>query len=73
MTEDEAKTKMCCGPKPIADTTIMAGGGTVTAIPGNCIASGCMAWRHGVIPVKAAGIGMPVLGRDGWCGLAGTP
>lgn len=51
MTEDEAKTKQCCGPRFAAlVSTIVAHPEYIKASnlgPGeaNCIGSGCMAWR----------------------------
>jgi hypothetical protein len=68
ITEDEARTKLCCGPILLAETwineeAIKAGRQVGT---GRCIASACMAWRkdnegnydqHGNL--------------SGYCGLAG--
>ena len=51
MTEDQAKTKMCCGPQVVGMTILAtAPAGTVEMTPsaGRCIASDCMAWRGGV-------------------------
>lgn len=70
MTEEEAKTKSCCG----------AGGQEVFG--GNlgdlyCIGSQCMAWRwiagdpHG--PATDGGILLPRSQWPGFCGLAGKP
>jgi hypothetical protein len=41
MTEDEAKTKWC--PYTFMQATVLRNPGPI----GNCIASGCMAWRIG--------------------------
>ncbi len=49
MTEDEAKTKMCCGPQTVAMTMIVVFAEPerveMTPAAGRCIASACMAWR----------------------------
>lgn len=58
MTEDEAKTKACCGTPMLASAIILAGGsagmqrsaveeltGLLGHPPGNCRASACMAWQ----------------------------
>lgn len=69
MTEDEAKTKACCGPWLAVDEG------------GNCIASACMAWRWTFSPRQAehaakdapmAHSKSPFVAR-GYCGLAGSP
>lgn len=88
LTEEEAKTKRCCGPQGYRHDTE----GSY-----RCIASECMAWRwvepeteyypgysEGGIPLdKPAGDGWEKSGagwsrqwpvvRRGFCGLAGTP
>jgi hypothetical protein len=67
MTENEAKTKYCCGPLLLAETWI-----NEEAIKaehemktGRCLASACMAWRRDYEEDS--------LGKDGYCGLAGRP
>lgn len=46
MTEDEAKTKWCCGPAMnVMAARIASGKPQVSATEGQCIASNCMAWR----------------------------
>lgn len=60
MTEEEAKTKRCCGPegcgeyvRPIA--YLSEPGGPVVQLPGQpriCIGSACMAWRHDTTTVN---------------------
>jgi hypothetical protein len=56
LTEDEARTKACCGTPALAFATLAAStwarGDEVQLAPGrtdggHCIASGCMAWRLG--------------------------
>ncbi|MGA0604915.1 hypothetical protein ACO2Q0_02860 [Phenylobacterium sp. VNQ135] len=66
MTEDEAKTKACCGPRNNgangADDDIL------------CIGSACMAWREwrDVATSAKTGISRAVV-LGGYCGLAGAP
>jgi len=67
ITENEARTKLCCGPLILAETwineeNIKAQGGMKT---GRCIASRCMAWRWNI----GMGSGQPM--TTGFCGLAG--
>lgn len=66
VTEDEARTKLCCGPLMLAETwvneeALKAG----HRGPGRCIASGCMAWRWE--PIRDFS-DAPI---EGYCGLAG--
>lgn len=71
MTEDDAKTKGCCGAPAFAfailAATAWSNGGEVTLAPGRtdggfCIGSACMGWRWtGTIGDQ----------RQGHCGLAG--
>jgi hypothetical protein len=47
MTEDEAKTKACCGPHALVALWLAVEKGWAPAtglISGNCIGSACMAW-----------------------------
>ena len=66
MTEDEAKTKLCCGP-PV---TAWAAGDSLDFF---CIASACMAWRpYSAKTWLGADGGIRKGGRpEGYCGLAG--
>ena len=61
MTEDEAKTKLCCGPLQVATQMVQH----LNNIPAKCIGSACMAWRRDYEEDS--------LGKDGYCGLAGRP
>lgn len=78
MTEDEAKTKICCGPLLPVHVEIKAGifreDGSVQI--GRCIGSQCMAWRweakFGVDPNNPANA-TKLPPTDGFCGLAGRP
>jgi hypothetical protein len=78
MTEDEAKTKICCGP-PGTNTMIhaieMQSDADIC-----CIASGCMAWRWDTDAWTLAFDDKGPLTRrkdydepQGYCGLAGRP
>jgi len=57
MTEDEAKTKICCGPPQVAAQMMRAR-------PAYCAGSACVAWRW-INPDSEA--------PEGFCGLAGHP
>lgn len=80
MTEDEAKTKICCGPLYLADAltglyAISAGKDHPKLANGNCGGSACMAWRwmawvEGVAVSYSPGYGDKT---NGYCGLAGKP
>jgi len=72
MTEDEAKTKKCCGPKIILLGLLVSTGKRITdpEAPLLCIGSDCMAWRWSYPPDEAAG---NKNGPQGFCGLAGKP
>ena len=64
MTEDEAKTKACCGSgyRPMEN--------------GSCIGSSCMAWRWSEPALAgqyAEAQADAFRGRMGFCGLAGAP
>ena len=59
MTEDEAKTKICCGPM-YADFMM-------------CMGSGCMAWRPTGLECVAATKDNVTYSPSGFCGLAGKP
>ena len=81
MTEDEAKTKTCCGP----DGTGYANDQPFAARW--CLASQCMAWRLTETSVTVDGVGKIVPDQTAWgpgyrqknipnggyCGLAGAP
>jgi hypothetical protein len=86
MTEDEAKTKACCGPPAVAAAAYYRAGVACDA-PMHCIASACMAWRvrhqwldnaqqepSWVTYAPYAFEPGPGQERDhGFCGLAGDP
>jgi hypothetical protein len=86
MTEDEAKTKVCCGPLGIASTIALKGAPAtaeneaMAERSGLCLASACMAWRWAGYRAKdgtwvrktAGGPWKPEI-ADGFCGLAGAP
>lgn len=62
MTEEEAKTKICCGP-PQAAAQLM--GELRKGIAAKCAGSFCMAWRWDYDEYGDA--------SEGFCGLAGRP
>ena len=72
MTEDEAKTKVCCGPP---GTNAMMHGIEVGAdeVNTSCIAFGCMAWRWTIKPGPDHDAGIAAHPPSGFCGLAGRP
>lgn len=83
MTEEEAKTKVCCGPKVLAAAIFIAGKAKTTEPLGPvlCAGSACMAWRSEPGAdrrrLEAQNPRMP-MGEiakieSGWCGLAGKP
>ncbi len=45
MTEDEAKTKLCCGPILGSATALAIAQGSGAGATAKCAASACMAWR----------------------------
>lgn len=61
MTEDEAKTKACCGSghRPMEN--------------GECIASSCMAWRWDTSRPNMPPAEGKAAYLHGFCGLAGAP
>ena len=89
MTEDEAKTKWCCGaPAIVSQAMDQAAGNTTGREPLKCIGSACMAWRWAMEPnpayVEQGNVWpdtrqpqeklMMLPGRErGFCGLAGRP
>lgn len=88
MTEDEAKTKMCCGPQIVAMATLISaptGAVEMTRDAGRCVASACMAWRWRALPgvcekmvqdptaTASVQIHTWMEAGDGYCGLAGAP
>ena len=75
MTEDEAKTKRCCG--GILMHSMDAAGLTVK-VSDFCIASNCMAWRWTIPPTEldyTDGAPKPYKNNNpvGYCGLSGKP
>lgn len=77
MTEEEAKTKRCCGSstcgevRPVDDESRWSG-----PYPNFCIGSACMAWRWALpSALDAAGNLVPKEKQvvPGYCGLAGQP
>jgi hypothetical protein len=87
MTEEEAKTKACCGSYMIAAAIATAdysrtGAPRPDAINGYCIGSACMAWRwetrqtNPVHPMMAVSMDyQPIYEAtdQGFCGLARAP
>jgi len=76
MTEEEAKTKVCCGPPFVATAAIaMSSGGSIAdeRVFGKCIASACMAWREPRWETDDQGFPRRVPSGAGYCGLAGAP
>lgn len=80
MTEEEAKTKRCCGSDTcgVCSTTEkieMQNGSVVHVALRMCIGSACMAWR--VTPqsteIKENGRVQTTIAPTGYCGLAGKP
>lgn len=69
MTEDEAKTKTCCGSLPVMIGVLMTTNPSSKPPHASCIGSACMAWRWEP-KVVVAGERLPTL--HGWCGLAGA-
>jgi hypothetical protein len=67
VTEDEAKTKVCCGPTVLHPNTMN----------GCCVGSACMAWRWALEYYRDPDATDPTKYRssaaDGYCGLAGVP
>ena len=63
MTEDEAKTKACCGPRNNANSDVL------------CIASACMAWRwvQSGEPPATMTVPQAAAWKHGYCGLAARP
>ncbi len=80
MTEDEAKTKWCCGTPMLLLALAEQAGDEVFPGDGKCVASACMAWRTRLEKVEdgdAVPGGVytkaPMVRTGGYCGLAGTP
>lgn len=67
MTEDEAKTKVCCGPGHIGALAAWASPPHRKDNPIRCIGSACMAWRWSVDDPAT------YESAPGFCGLAGNP
>jgi len=78
VTEEEAKTKRCCGPNGCGRLQDDLSGSPDNA-PRYCIGSACMAWRHAPVSftqVNDNGKTVQIEGRsytDFYCGLAGKP
>lgn len=81
MTEDEAKTKICCGPLHQPEFQKIGEIAVSKPMPRNCVGSACMAWRwnEGMALLKGefpdgttTEIGHKCLSEAlGHCGLAG--
>ena len=74
MTEDEAKTRWCCGAQAVA---AMMSGSKTGAL---CIGSACMAWRwsrdaewQAKAEAEYRRSGRRIVPTDGYCGLASRP
>jgi hypothetical protein len=76
MTEDEAKTKVCCGSPvvvgPILAAAFHSQSGSPVKADTKCVASDCMAWRwkEGLDKDPKDGHFKKLFG---YCGLAGPP
>lgn len=72
MTEDEAKTKICCGPLHQPEFQKIGEVSISTPMLRNCLGSQCMAWRW---TPQTDPLGRPTYVREteGYCGLAGSP
>ena len=64
MTEDEAKTKICCGPWQARSPTLLAI---------RCQGSACMAFRWSRDVTVVLSVPDNNKGRHGFCGLACRP
>lgn len=80
MTEQEAKTKTCCGPNIVLLGLLVTTGKKISDPVGPmlCVGSACMAWRWTERRTPAgtnpAGGSFAAYGEDrGYCGLAGKP
>ena len=80
MTEDEAKTKRCCGPEGCGEEHSANTTGFTTAR--YCIGSACMGWRFSLTakptPHSTGGITemvhtITLSTTEGYCGHAGKP
>lgn len=73
MTEEEAKTKWCCGgPMQFLAASTLHSGDNILPDEGRCVASACMAWRW-VREVKIEADGVDYGHGEitgGRCGLA---
>ena len=69
VTEEEAKTKRCCGPEGCGGNAEMHGwpNGHIVRF---CIGSACMAWRwFGVVSTMLVDVNLPPP-KHGYCGYA---
>lgn len=77
MTEDEAKTKWCCGPPAIVAVIVNHAAGDTSKEPLKCLASACMAWRVAKIKTEVEQGGDTFAHSwtttVGYCGLASRP
>jgi len=72
MTEEEAKTKTCCGPIPVLMGILVTVHPNERSIPGAlCVASQCMAWRVAKVGRVLPGDEYATYTTEGYCGLAG--
>ena len=72
-TEEEAKTKRCCGPEGCGNVRVSADLDGVYRPVANtqlCIGSACMAWRwFGVVSTMLVDVNLPPP-KHGYCGYA---
>lgn len=70
VTEEEAKTKICCGGVGCGQIIMIEGPGLVEdSYERRCIGSACMAWRWAPTPALTADRST----THGYCGKAGRP
>lgn len=78
MTEDDAKTKACCGPC-VSHRPLSIVDDQMNKVP-RCVGSACMAWRWAFVfdaptdeTVVKPSIGYGRSDKEGYCGIAGSP